>query len=99
MSLMVQSRRFRDAPKESGRLQITDISRQRLKHHDVTKVGGHPSHRVITTHSDHPARRRTFPTRSHRGVAGSWIIGATESNLRPQTTCNSLLLIDRGFHI
>jgi hypothetical protein len=28
-----------------------------------------------------------------------WIIGATESNLRPQTTCNSLLLIDREFHI
>jgi hypothetical protein len=25
------------------------------------------SHRVITTHSDHPARRRTFATRSHRG--------------------------------
>jgi hypothetical protein len=32
-------------------------------------------------------------------VAGSRITSATESNLRPQTTCNSLLLIDRGFHI
>jgi len=71
-----QSRRFRDAPKESGCLPITDIRRQRLKHHDVTKVGGHRSHRVITTHSDHPARRRIFSTLAE--IAGSWIAGATE---------------------
>ena len=67
MSELGQSRRFRDAPMESGPPPITDIRCQRLKHHAVTKVGGNRSHRVITTHSDHPARRRTFAAQSYRG--------------------------------
>jgi hypothetical protein len=78
MSETGQSRRFRDAPKESGCLPITDIRRQHLKHHDVTKVGGHPSHRVITTHSDHPARRRLSQYGRIVEIARGWIASATE---------------------
>ena len=77
-----QSRRFRDAPKESGCLPITDIRRQRLKHHDC-----HQGRWPPFPPCNHNALRSSGTSPNFRNTVASWKSPVAGSSARLNPTC------------